>query len=145
MPSLTYSSILRRILKVAAATNAVLLLYSTTRIMKTVLKVAGLVLILGLAGLSIHTIWQMPGVPQVLSRCKQLSLGMTKPQVLAIMGDAAHMEDTAILKGKKVRFLVFRVPFTIDPPPQVTFDEETGKARYIVCSERHRLIAAEGR
>ena len=113
--------------------------------MKTVLKAAGLVLILGLAGLGIHTVWQMRGVPQVLSRCRQLSLGMTKHQVLAIMGDAAHKEDTTILKGKKVRYLVFRVPFTIDPPPQVTFDEETGKARYIVCSERHRLIAAEDR
>ncbi|MBI4678075.1 MAG: hypothetical protein HY748_10880 [Elusimicrobia bacterium] len=107
--------------------------------MRTGLKAAGLALALVLTALLVYSNWGMRGVSDVLSRCEKLSLGMNRAQVLAVMGDSARVEKTAILKGQKVGYMVFEVPFTVDPAPQVTFDDATGEAQYIVCSERHRL------
>lgn len=70
--------------------------------------------------------------------CKQIRLGMTREQVVEIMGapltTASFQRD-----GKEKIMLIFPSKTLASTPPQCVIDQSTQKVEEVICDEDYRL------
>ena len=71
--------------------------------------------------------------------CRQIRLGMTRDEVLAMMSEPVGRVSYQ-RRGRPKEKMIFPSPATASTPPQLVIDGKTGQVEEVVCDEHYRLI-----
>jgi len=112
-------------------------------------KIAGIMLVLLLIAIAVAAVAIFPRARHyyeeemkaniLLEKCRELEIGMTREEVIGIMGEPSRVIQDEF-RGRTVQILLFKSPRLAAEATQCFVDKESGLVIQVRCGEEFRVI-----